>query len=397
VLQRWLERGQLSDVSVYKHYAGMVRRGRLPYRGFPYVYPPASLPVLLLPAYVPLSYPTAFAVLMGLCGAGCVAATALALRATDAGVGRSTAALLLIGLSPLLLGSLFDTRFDLWATLLAVLAVVAALRERPLLAGGLVGLGFAAKIWPGVLLPLVAVFLWRRCGRGGAVRAVAAFVAVAAVCFLPFAVLAGNGLEASLRFQLDRPLQVESLGAAVLMAARHMGSTAALITVNDSRHAGQSLRGAGTGLAANLSTAFEVAAVLGVWIVFIRRRSTESSALLLAAAASITALVAFDKVLSPQYLIWLIPFVALVGGRRGLAAGVLLLVTLGLTHTWFPEHYLRLAFRHAPPWSWLLLARDLLLVGLVVTLAWPGRLQHHPVAQSGPDVDAFDALPARAE
>jgi hypothetical protein len=90
-------------------------------------------------------------------------------------------------------------------------------------------------------------------------RLVGAFVVVAAVCFVPFTILAPAGLEASVRFQLERPLQVESLGAAVLIAAHHLGLIATLTTVNGSRHTGQFLNGSGTGVAANLSTIFEVA------------------------------------------------------------------------------------------------------------------------------------------
>jgi hypothetical protein len=73
-------------------------------------------------------------------------------------------------------------------------------------------------------------------------------------------------------------------------------------------------------------------------------------------------------VLSPQYLIWLVPFVLLVRGGRGFVAGGLLFLALGLTQTWFPWHYWRLALDHASPWSWYLLARDLALVALVCVL-----------------------------
>jgi hypothetical protein len=373
VLQRWLERGYISDVPLYRHYAHLVRAGSVPYRDFDYWYPPASLPVLVLPAYLPWSYPTAFAVLMGVCGAGCVVAAATALRTVGASSLRTVGALLVIGISPLLLGSLFDSRFDFWPTLLALSATVALLRERPLLAGGLIGLGFAAKLWPGVLLPLAAVYLWRRCGRGGALRAMTAFVVVGTACFLPFAVLASRGLERSLRFQLERPLQVESLGAAALMAARRLGLTTKLITVNGAGHTGQFLKGAGTGLAANFSTAFAIGAVAGIGLAFVRGRRVDHNKLIAAVAATLAALVAFDKVLSPQYLIWLVPFVALVRGRRGLAAGALLLVALGLTHMWFPWDYLPLAFEHAAPWVWYLVVRDLALVVLAFVLAWPER------------------------
>jgi hypothetical protein len=245
------------------------------------------------------------------------------------------------------------------------------------------------------LLPLAAVYLWRRDGRAAALRALAAFLVVSVACFVPFAILAPDGLEASLRFQLDRPLQVESLGAALLMAARHLGVISDLVTA--SRQKAQWLQGVGTGLAANISTAVEVAAVVGVWVVFARRKSADRNTLLLAAATTVAALVAFDKVLSPQYLIWLVPMVALVGGRRGLAAGVLLLIAIGLTQTWFPWNYPSLAFHYASPWSWLLLTRDIVLVVLATALAWPSRLADEQLADPDAHLEAGRAIPLQGE
>jgi len=364
-LVAWLEQGQLSDVPVYVHYADLVRGGAVPYRDFRFEYPPAALPALLLPAYMSWSYATSFAVLMGVCGAGCIAAAVSALRAVGAGAERTWAGLLAIGVAPLVLGSLFDTRFDLWPTLLAVGAVAAVVRERSFVSGVLLGLGFAAKLWPAALLPIAAVHLWRRRGRACALTVVAAFVVVAAACFLPFAVLGPGGLRAMFADQLDRPLQVESLGAAVLMAAQHLGMRP-LATVTS--HGAQALTGRGSGLASDLSTVLEIATVVWIWIAFARRRNAGGEATLLAAAAVVSALVAFDRVLSPQYLIWLAPFVPLVRGGRGVLAGGLLFLALGLTQTWFPWHYWALALGHAEPWSWYLLARDLTLVALAGVL-----------------------------
>jgi len=54
--------------------------------------------------------------------------------------------LLTIGIAPLVFGSRFDTRFDLWPTVLAVGGLAALVRERPILSGALLGLGFAAKL-----------------------------------------------------------------------------------------------------------------------------------------------------------------------------------------------------------------------------------------------------------
>jgi hypothetical protein len=89
-------------------------------------------------------------------------------------------------------------------------------------------------------------------------------------------------------------------------------------------------------------------------------------------AASVTAFIVFDKVLSPQFLIWLLPLVPLVRGRRGLAASGLLALALLLTQIWFPIRYFDLV-RFDPFPSWVLLARDLVLVALLVVLTAPAR------------------------
>ena len=86
-LQRWLERGQLSDVGGYQDYAHHIRAGHIPYRDYgnwPINYPPAALVAYLLPSYMSWSYATSFAILMGLCGAGCIALIATTLRKVGA-------------------------------------------------------------------------------------------------------------------------------------------------------------------------------------------------------------------------------------------------------------------------------------------------------------------------
>jgi uncharacterized membrane protein len=368
-VQRWLERGALSDVGGYQRYAEYIRAGHMPYSDLPktvLAYPPAALVPWLLASYMSWSYDTSFAILMGVCGVGCIALIATTLRRIGASESRLWAALLLFAVSPLVLGSLFGTRYDLWPTLLALGGLAAVVQERPILGGALLGLGFAAKLWPGVLLPLALVHLWRRRGGAAASDAAIAFVIVVAACFIPFALAEPHGLWSSISGQFDRPLQIESLGSAVLLAAQHLG-IATVTTINAG--GGQALSGRGTGVAANVSTALEILAVIGILIVYARRRTQSPEALLMAAAATVAALVAFDKVLSPQYLIWIVPFVALAAGRAGIAAAALLLLALGLTQTWFPANYWNLASYHESPWTWYLLARDLVLVALALALA----------------------------
>jgi uncharacterized membrane protein len=81
--------------------------------------------------------------------------------------------------------------------------------------------------------------------------------------------------------------------------------------------------------------------------------------------AAVCVYVAFGKVLSPQYVLWLIPLVPLVRRQRVVATGLLLAI-LVLTQMEFDLHYGQI--RSTGPVVWILLARDLLLVCLAVLL-----------------------------
>ena len=121
------------------------------------------------------------------------------------------------------------------------------------------------------------------------------------------------------------------------------------------------------------SSVLEVAALLAIWLIYMRGPATRER-LLTASAAAVCAFVAFNKVLSPQYVIWLVPLVPLVSlvrGRRGPIAIGLLAAAMVLTQTWFPYRYWHLVYTLDPTLTWLVLARDLALVGLLAVLAWP--------------------------
>ncbi len=63
--------------------------------------------------------------------------------------------------------------------------------------------------------------------------------------------------------------------------------------------------------------------IVALWLAFLRG-PVDQDRLVRYSAACVCAFVAFGKVLSPQFLLWLVPFVPLVRGRRGLAATGLL-------------------------------------------------------------------------
>jgi uncharacterized membrane protein len=342
--------GALVDWPTYHDYGSAIwDDGRVPSRDFAVEYPPGALPVFVAPAPF-ADYATAFAWLMAACGVALVGVLAFVRRE----------AAFYAALAPVLVGSLILSRYDLWPALLLVAALAALLAERHTVGWALLGAAVAAKLWPVVVVPLAVVWSIRR----GRAWSIAAGAVVAAVAFVPFAVVAPHGLWASLHGQASRPLQVESLGAAFLTTfGRPLVVTS---------HGSQNLVGHGS-VGAALS-ALAAASLVASWLGFALGPASPER-LLRFTAAAVCAFVAFDKVLSPQYLLWLIPLVPLVRGARGAAATVVLTAACVLTQVWFPQRY----FEYVDTFhlAGVVLARDLLLVTLLVVLLTP-RLRRAP-------------------
>jgi hypothetical protein len=372
-------RTPIVDTPVYKGYGDAMAAGQVPYRDFRPEYPPAALPVFVLPSLGHHgdvgAFRRTFETLMAVCGAAALAFLAVALLALEADGRRVGGVLAFAALAPLALGSVVLSRYDLWPTALMVAGLAAVLARRERAGAGVLALGAAAKVFPAVVLPPALIYVWRRRGAREALACAAVAAAVVAVCFMPFLVVAPDGVWASLPRQAARPLQIESLGSAFLLAAHQVWG---LVLTMRSSSGSQNLTGALPDGLATAQTVVQIGAVVALWIAF-ARGPAERERLVRYSAAALTAFVAFGKVLSPQFLIWLVPLVPLVRGRRGLAAAGLLAAALVLTQLWFPFRYWNLALRFSALPSWLVLARDLVLVALVAVLALPTRPRPAPL------------------
>ena len=131
-----------------------------------------------------------------------------------------------------------------------------------------------------------------------------------------------------------------------------------------SGHGSQNLYATGTAVMAVVLSLVQIAALVWIWL----RRPVTNEELVRWSAAALVAFVALGKVLSPQFLIWLVPVVPLVAGVRGLRASALLAFALVVTQLWFPARYWGLARGLDPIPSALVLVRDLVLVALLIVL-----------------------------
>lgn len=386
--------GESSDVRIYRTYAQKVVDGQIPYRNFSIEYPPG----FLLPALAPDatarpesydSYEHDFERWMAGAGVVIILLTAVALAALRARPQHFAGALAFVALSPLLLGNVMLWRFDLWVTALAVGGLTAMLTGRERIGGVLFGAAIATKIWPAVFVPVCLIWIVRTQGRRKALRWLALTTGSCAAFFLPFAALSPGGLGHSFGLQIDRPLQIESLGSQLMLAAHNL--TGFSVSV-DSTYGSQNLVAHGAGAVASLSALVQVVALCGVWFAF-ARGPMRRDRLVTAAAASVAVFIAFGKVFSPQYLIWLIPFVPLVRSRM---ATMLLGVSLVATLYYYPANYGDLILLEQYV-TWIVLARDLVVLALVLELV--RTLLVHAQAEEGAPAaarpePAHEAVPA---
>ena len=343
-----------NDLEIYRRAGEAVLRGEVPYRDFFLEYPPGSLPAFVPPALLSsgkAGYISAFSSEMALVLVATLALTALTARRIW-GAWITPAATLAAG--AILLYPVAVTRYDAVVALsLAGAAFCATLgRGHLVLAYASLGLGAAAKLAPALAaLPLSAF-------QRGAARGYAIFFAVLAIFFAPALLLGGGGFAGSFAYHADRGLQAESLTASVMM---QLGQVSGVLFEYGAFEA----QGRGVELASELS--LPVTGVLLLATAFFmyrahRRGTAGQSAFPRYAAALILAFMLGSKVLSPQYVVWLLPLLPLsAGGALGLVLSALFLATCYLTTQVFPVHYddlLNLRF----PGPHLLLARNLLLV-----------------------------------
>ncbi len=352
------------DVRLYGAKVERMFQGEVPYRDVAIEYPPGSVPFTILPGLAVgtgADYRLAFAVeMLAVDAVGLWAASRLA-RLADAGRRRIPLAYVLAMGA---IGPLLVLRFDLVPTVCVLLAAALAADGRAGPAAAALGYGAAAKLFPGVLLPLLVLGLvpaegWWRSLR----RTVPPFLAGFALTVVPALALSVKGTLGAVLYHVRRGVQIESLWA-TLIGLAHVAGGLPAHTV--SGFGAYDLDSSVSGAAKALSSVATLAALLAAaWLVW--RRSSRSGGLgpadwAGALAIGVFAFVLPTRVLSPQYLVWLAaPMAALADRREGRRALWVLVAAIVVSQVIFPFRYTQL--RHLEVFDVGLLAvRNLLLV-----------------------------------
>jgi hypothetical protein len=312
-----------SDVHViYQGWYGVLRSGTFPLEDVTWQYPPAAALAILSPGLLPfLDYATAFFVLVCVTDLAVLALLAYAGRRP----GRSPRGAWVWVAGVPLLGPTVYARYDVMVTAVAVAALLAGVRH-PRAMGALAAFGALLKVWPAMLL-LAA----RR--RSAWVSALVTGVAVAGV-----SALAMPGAFAFLTFQRDRGTEVESLGALVFHVARHFGWRGEVrLNYGSIEFLGPYVSEVSTG------ALFLTGAAFG-WLVLWRllARQFEEHTLADAAFVAVLMFTITSRVISPQYMVWLVGLAAVClcfPGSRMRVPVALVLVACFVTVLEFPLYF----------------------------------------------------------
>ncbi|MBW3594381.1 MAG: DUF2029 domain-containing protein [Actinobacteria bacterium] len=331
-----------NDVLLYENWsAQMIDDGRGAYSDVPIEYPPGSLPFMLGPqvANGDNSYLIAFIVMMvAIDLAGLLGLMVMARRS-----GSALGPLLWI-LAVVALGPIAYLRLDLVPAVASVWAFERASADDWMGAGGWIGVGAIAKLYPLLFVPAGLILALRR-QRFGAAAAVV-FVAP----LVPLIPNINAVASSVLGYHADRGIQVESLWGGILFIAQRSGADAGIEFSFGALHFMGPLSETLKPVATIASLVALLIATALAWRIKNRRERTKAfpEICFVVLAFSLTT----GTVFSPQFLAWLIAVgaaVACIRDSRLRPLAVLLVPIAALTHALFPFLYTRLLFGETLP------------------------------------------------
>ncbi|MFF4321108.1 glycosyltransferase family 87 protein [Streptomyces sp. NPDC001568] len=313
--------------ATYHNWYDVLVTWTMPQNDIMWQYPPAAAAIFLSPDLLPfLTYFQAFVALTVLCDGVILAGL---VRAARRGDGSMAGAALWLGALPLLMATPF-ARYDIQVTLLAVGSLL-CLRHRPRLGGVIAGVGGMVKVWP--LLALLGT------PRGRSTREAVTAAALSCVALLAVFAALFRDTFGFLGNQGDRGVQIESLGGSVLMTARLLDLWPGRI---EYQYGAYEYVGPYVPGIARASLMLTLIGFLLLLLWRVRANRWSSATPFDAALCAIMMFTVTSRVISPQYLIWLLGLAAVCLTSRHTTQrpiAWLLVVATALTSLIFPVWY----------------------------------------------------------
>jgi hypothetical protein len=361
-----------SGTGLYYEYASAIVAGQVPYRDFLVEYPPFALVFFTLPRLLGESfrwYYVWYQVLIVVADL-VVLFTLFAARDDDTTAWRTLASytLLLLAVGPIIL-----QQFDLFAAAFALLAIYYFSIKRDHVAWAFIGLATMTKVYPLLLAPVFLILDWQ--SNHSIRRLLNAALVVAMTCvvvMLPLLVIAPTSVRAMYSFHSGRGIHLDTVYASIAFAARSLGWGWVDVEFT---YRSWNIAGPVADALLRFSTATLAVVLLASYaLIFARARMLSdnlrrNSGLVATCAALVLAAgLIGSKVLSPQFLVWLLTPLPLIVRPRRWTIWAVFALSGAVTYYIYPRHYSELLARESGAVTALAL-RNLLLVSLVVLLA----------------------------
>ncbi|MBI3074094.1 MAG: hypothetical protein HYY84_18445 [Deltaproteobacteria bacterium] len=324
-------------------------RARLPYRDIPIEYPALALLAFIPPRLVTALWGGDFTDYQHILGLFLTAFTLgsifFAYRTLRRlGLIGRRGPVPLLALSLLFhfgLGVISTHRFDPLVAFFVAAMLDALTAGRLKTAAILLALGVSTKIYPLFLAPLLVIPTLVDRRFADAARSGAVFSLALALVNLPPLLASPSGYVAMLSFQGERGVLMESTYGSILLVAHVLFGYDVTRTLT---HGSWELVSSASSTLVSLSHIVLPAAIAAVYAAFARailknKEATARNILALdAALAIVAALLAFSKIFSPQFVLWLFPLAFLSTHHRKRRV-VALITAAFLTQIYFPRAY----------------------------------------------------------
>lgn len=332
------------DFYVYFYWSDKFFQGLVPYKDYFLEYPPGAFLIFLFPRLFSsdfYQYILLFSLIMTIFF---LLQTVFLLERWQK-TKKEKLWLTILILSSALLLPLSLMRFDLIPPFLILWAIVFLFRKAAFNSGIFLALATGVKIFPVALLPFFVISFWQKDGRRKAAKMFTGYLLTLTLSFLPMIWLGGEGFSYIFNYHFLRDIEVESLPASILFAGSLFGQAT---TFNGFASWNISVVGWDR-IVSQIFLVFGLTSFLLTYFWFYRKlkikKQVESGDFLIIKAVLIGILIfiGFNKVFSPQYLIWLEPFVLwfllYLPRRKMMILGILwclilLVTTVNLVNFW---------------------------------------------------------------
>ncbi|MFH1639572.1 MAG: hypothetical protein ABIB93_04590, partial [Chloroflexota bacterium] len=365
------------------HFARQILDGMIPYRDFLFEYPPLALPVFFLPALILDTYPAysvSFALEMLFFDILLMVLITLLASHIKIPVKR---ALTVYTLLLIVTGPIVIARFDLLPAMLVVAALWAFSRGKNLITWSLLAFGVTAKLYPVIIVPLIALYLLRNRQflklAGGCVS----FITTLVILNLPYYLLSPGGFISSFTYHTARGLQCESFYASIVLILKILGkaevkSAFSYGSWNLVSPLADSFAGASFYVTAVLLCAIYAHYAWAIWRMPATHLTSEgipvkeTKLIIGYTALVVITFMVTGKVFSPQYLIWLFPLLPLIKSKWSATVWLIFAIIGIITQYIFPYKYVD--YESFQTFYVLLLAfRNFIIPVLAVFIMLPGN------------------------